>query len=367
MPGGALEEIWNSMATLALVGNAPSSGSTFLSDLLDCSPLSASGPELNLFSNPRLYDFQDYKRVPWQPGSSASVYAARNCIYPGELPAYGLDRAGFEKLVAECDSLDMFLSRFAERYLALRGKSLAATVFEKTPQNINAISHFLAAQTNSWFVFALRNPVHVYASLLKRGFPRYIALITWLIDVAQYLPYRNHPRVITVRYEELVKEPFKVVSGILETTCGLTGLEEVAFMEQFRHNPYTQIYSGRVETWSVKDRGVVKDANRKSLSPELLADFAASLALELNPAYGRTYGFPAADFATALEQTGYTQTVTDMLEGIRPNMEAARPDGAAKRMLWKKVIYSLTADRERQASMDGLLHPVRVRQTLPNP
>jgi hypothetical protein len=345
------------MAAIALVGNAPSSGSTFLSDLLDCTSASASGPELNLFSNARLYDFAGYRTAPWRCGTSASVHTARNCIFRGDLPAYGLDGAGYERLVRESADFPAFARLFAARFLALRGKDESGTVFEKTPQNINAIGPFLESYVDGWFIYAVRNPVHVYASLLKRGFPPYIALITWLIDVAQYLPYRNHPRVLLVRYEELVREPFQVVSGVLAKACGMTGLSEASFMDTYHNNAYTRIYSGRVDSWSVQRTGVVVDANRKTISREILAAFAAGLDLAVRPAYGRLYGFEPVSFREALAEMGYAEVVDELLVGICPDRTALRLDPASRLMLGKKALYAMVSGLSSGWTATAMLQP----------
>lgn len=346
------------MATVALVGNAPSSGSTFLSDLLDCTGVSASGPELNLFSNSRLYDFSTYQLGPWRCGPSASAHTTRNCIFRNELPAYGLDAAGYERLVQESPDFVTFTQAFAGRFMALRGKSEAGVLFEKTPQNINAIGRYLSASPDGWFIHIVRNPVHVYASLLKRGFPPWIALVTWLVDVAQFLPFSRHPRVLLVRYEDLVREPFRVIRDVLGTTCAMTGLTEEGFMTSYRDNAYTRLYSGRVDSWSVQQTGVVRDANRKAVDPVVLARFAAGLDLAVNPAYARAYGFPAIEFREALVELGYAETVDGMLKGVLPDRSALHPDAASQRMLGKKALYALATGLPSRAAIPSLLRPV---------
>ena len=49
------------MTTTIALGNSPSAGSTFFSDLLDSTTYTAVGPELNLFSLEYLYDFKNFK------------------------------------------------------------------------------------------------------------------------------------------------------------------------------------------------------------------------------------------------------------------------------------------------------------------
>jgi len=346
------------MAILALVGNAPSSGSTFLSDLLDCTPRSASGPELNLFSNPHLYDFERFRAAPRRCGRSASVHTARNCIVRGALPAYGMDAQILERMVERSADFPEFAERFAARFLALRGKAADGAVFEKTPQNINAIGQFLAAYPQGWFVYAIRNPLHVYESLVRRGFPRWIALTSWLVDVAQFLQYKTHPRVILVRYEELVHSPYKVVAGILRRVCGSIDLGEEEFMESYRHNSYTRIFSERVDTWTVKDTGVVKDANRRHVPESVRGVFAASLALRVNPEYAGIYGFESVTVQEAIEKLGYAEVIREALANVCPERSALRADWAAYRLLMKKSVYAFLSGSPSGRAIRASLRPV---------
>lgn len=346
------------MAAVVLVGNAPSSGSTFLSDLLDCTSLSASGPELNLFSNPRLYDFTGYRSSPWRCGASPSAHTARLCIFRGELAAYGLNPRSFERLVIASRDFPAFAESFAERYLALRGKDTDGTVFEKTPQNVNSLGAFLAAYPRGCFIHLVRNPAHVYASLLKRGFPPWIALITWLLDVAQFLPYRDHPRVVSIHYEDLVRDPFLVVSRTLQRTCSLTGLREDEFMRVYENNAYTRLFSGRVDSWSVRKPGVVVDANRKNLPVEVLSRFAASMELSVHPTYARAYGFPPVTMREAVSWMGYDQAVAELLDGVKPVLSALVPDVVSWRMLVKKALYAAATAQPGRGNCTALLRPV---------
>lgn len=344
------------MRQLAIIGNAPSSGSTFLSDLLDSTPYSASGPELNVFSNTRLYDYSAYRQHPGICGLSASVYTARNCIVEKDLPAYGLDMQRYKALVRDCSDFPTFAARFAEHFLALRGKDRGGIVFEKTPQNINAIGKFLQATDDAYFVHVVRHPIYVYESLLRRGFPPFIALVTWLIDVAQYLPYRNHPRVLLVRYEELVQKPFAVVSNILQRIIGKVALDERAFMTSYNNNNYTKLFSGRVASWSVRESGVVANANSKGISEEILLQFAAAQDWSVHPRYAEFFAFEPVTYRRAIELLGYRDSVDCLLSGLKGKAAAPAVSFADWKILSKKFLYALASGNIRFAA--AVLQPV---------
>ena len=198
-----------------LVGNSQSSGSSFLADLLDSTPYSCCGEELGVFSGKRLYDFSRFKANILQRSIASSVYALSNGLITKDLHSYGFNIETFAALCRESEDILDFTERFADYVTALRGKPGNALVFEKTPQNISCIGEFLDAFKDSYFVYVVRNPLFVYASLLRRNFPPYIALSTWLIDVARYARYKDHERVIPIRYEDLVEDPYAVVRLLL--------------------------------------------------------------------------------------------------------------------------------------------------------
>ena len=198
------------------IGNAPSSGSTFLADLLDSLPFAACGPELHLLSP--LSHYQDmtdmhpreFRRAA-NPACSAA-YADRFGTWA--LADYGTDRQRAEAMLGRSSDFPAFVQEFAARYGAFRRKQLRI-FFEKTPENVHAARHFLAAFPDGIFVHIVRHPYHVYRSLRRRGFGSYLAAAAWLVDVAAAYALRDHPRALTIRYEDLVRDPEAAVRSLI--------------------------------------------------------------------------------------------------------------------------------------------------------
>ena len=142
-----------------------------LADLLDSTPYSCCGEELGVFSGKRLYDFSRFKANILQRSIASSVYALSNGLITKDLHSYGFNIETFAALCRESEDILDFTERFADYVTALRGKPGNALVFEKTPQNISCIGEFLDAFKDSYFVYVVRNPLFVYASLLRRNFP----------------------------------------------------------------------------------------------------------------------------------------------------------------------------------------------------
>lgn len=289
---------------LALVGNSPSSGSSLLADLLDSTPYSCCGEELGLFSVKGLYDFNSYKKNIFITSSTSSIYRQSTGLETNELHSYGLSIEKFQQICKSPDSFLDFTNRFTSYYIALRGKRNDAIVFEKTPENISCIGEFLEASDNSWFIHIVRNPLYVYNSLLKRGFPPYISLCTWLIDIASYMKYKDHERVILIKYEDLVANPFQLVATIIKQVSGhdVTAHE---IENNYVGNQYKQMTAIKLNAWSIKEYGKISNANEQSISQGIMDVFSYSYLLKVGEGYAEHFGLPQVSFEEALKLFGY--------------------------------------------------------------
>ena len=198
------------------IGNAPSSGSTFLADLLDSLPFAACGPELHLLSP--LSHYRDLTTTPQRkfrraacPACYAS-YADRFGTWA--LADYGTTCRQAQAMLRRSPTFPSFVQEFAIQYGAFRRKQLRI-FFEKTPENVHAARSFLGAFPEGIFVHIVRHPFHVYRSLRRRGFGSYLAAAAWLVDVAAAYALREHPRALTIRYEDLVQDPEAAVRRLL--------------------------------------------------------------------------------------------------------------------------------------------------------
>jgi len=342
---------------ICIIGNAPSAGSTFLADLLDSTPDSVCGPELNLFSNRKLYDFDRYRRNVEATSSSGSIHRWRIGLNFDRLHSFGLDRENYLRMVRESANLGEFVARFGNYYKALRGKDLRALLFEKTPENINAVGEFLAAFPESYFIHITRNPLHIYPSLLKRGFAPYVSLLTWLLDVALVHSYRDHERVVLVKYEELVQRPFELTAELLRRLTGSAPPAE-AIEAAYRSNEYRKIHSKKIASWTVREYGTVRDANRKELPDHLLGDIARLWNARVRPAYAARFGMAALSFREAVEYYGYNGAVEQALGRVGVPAELPQPDAAALRRLGAKWLRDCAHGDAGPGMLGAYLRPI---------
>ncbi len=343
---------------ISIIGNAPSAGSTFLADLLDSAPASICGPELNLFSNRRIYDFHSYRKDPRATCASGSIHRLRIGLNFDRLYSYGLDDPTYRRMVRESADLGDFIDRFGRYYKALRGKDPQAHLFEKTPENINAIGEFLDAVPQGHFIHITRSPLHIYPSLLKRGFAPYVSLLTWLLDVAMVHPYRDHPRVILVKYEELVQRPFELTRELLQRLTGTAptpGEIEVAY----KNNEYRKIHSKKIASWTVREYGTVRDANRKPLPEAQVRDVLSLWNARVRPDYAARFRMAALGFREAVEHYGYAEAIQQEMERLGSPGGLPRPDAAALRRLSRKWLGDCAHGDAGLGSWGAYLRPIQ--------
>jgi hypothetical protein len=186
-----------------VMGGAPRSGTTVLRKVLDRHPQICSGAETKLFV-PAAYNLewlaQSY-RIPLE-----------------ELTAM---REGASSQAA-------FIDAFAARVREDAGKARWA---EKTPQNIRHLDWIMARFPQTSIVHIIRDARDVVCSMRRHPDWRWVegewqkVLVPrsvesyaqrWLTDTSAGLVWRDDPRYVEVRYEDLVADPPAVLRSICD-------------------------------------------------------------------------------------------------------------------------------------------------------
>lgn len=342
---------------LVLIGNSPSSGSTFLADLLDSTPVSASGPELGLFTSKALYDFTGAARQRLRPSGAASVYCQRVGLNADVLHSYGLNPDVLTEMLQDAKAPSSFFTEFARRYLILRGRESDGVVFEKTPQNVNTVTEFLeSGGAAARFVHVVRNPAFVYRSLRRRGFPPYVALATWMVDTAKMMALQGDERVITIRYEALTEAPYAIAGALASQLSGREVSAETV-ERLYRGNLYRDYHEPRIASWSSRKVGETQNANASGLSDADRAVLAGALSVRINPQYAALFGLADARFIDLLRHYGYEREFSDLVQGAEP--QGCGDDILARRRLaarWvRAVVRGWAGFKDRRAFLSPVI------------
>jgi hypothetical protein len=209
--------------------------------MLDAHPEIYCGPEIGILAHPAMYrdDFSLFaatllprlERREWEKTDALGNFAAGLCPYhlidENKLAAYGHNLSSIKSLLRDCDSVNSFIHQLFEQPLRQQHKRIIA---EKTPSNLYAFDAFLTRYPEGKVIYLVRDPRAVVASLLRRGMGLRHAIAIWLVEMAICARLDGHPRVMRVRYEDLVLETEHV---ILELTNFLGVSPAVEHMLQY--------------------------------------------------------------------------------------------------------------------------------------
>ncbi|NEQ16891.1 MAG: tetratricopeptide repeat protein, partial [Moorea sp. SIO3E2] len=108
---------------------------------------------------------------------------------------------------------------------------------EKSPSHIFYIKKLSLYRPNSQFIIMLRDGRDVVCSLKNRkAFPTYVDKIEkWVYDNLAGLPYWNNPRVMVVKYENLVAEPDTTLEKLFKLLGENYRKEVLKFHETPKH------------------------------------------------------------------------------------------------------------------------------------
>lgn len=300
------------MTTTIAMGNAPSSGSTFLADLLDSTNFTAVGPELNLFMLSNLYSFGDLYRNLNSTNKVSSIYSISPKLNYRVLHAYGLTEEILLHIIKESKTLSEFLEKFAKYFLSLRSKSTDGIVIEHSPQNIQYVDKYLE-YTNNYFIHIVRNPINVYKSLLNRGISDNISLLTWMFEEAKIYKHLENEKVIIVKYENLIKDPYGIVSDIIKNISG-KDISKDELEKNYKNNSYRKYFAERHETWTYKKVGQVGKDHKKSFSKIELQKLFSLLDYKIEKNYATHFNLAEVSFVELLKKFDYFEIFQDTVQ-----------------------------------------------------
>lgn len=299
---------------LVLIGNSPSSGSTFLADLLDSIEGCFCGPELSVFANPKIFsDFNNYVKKKNKEYTPLSLYKRTNRPYYHNLKYYGVQKKEYQKLLDNSKSTEGFTDKIIQS-TKNRLKKNFNIFFEKSPENIASIKSFLDHNETGYFIHIVRNPIYVYKSLVKRGFPKNIALFTWYFDVLQQVQYIKHPRVINVKYEDLINDTPTELNNILGKLGKVTNLSKADIERQLLENKNRNKIK-RVDSWS-SEPGKINNANKKLITQQEKIDFKTALKYSIHPELAELYNVPETSYSELIKTFGYDAGINSELKDI---------------------------------------------------
>ncbi|MDL2272722.1 sulfotransferase, partial [Desulfovibrio sp. OttesenSCG-928-I05] len=98
-------------------------------------------------------------------------------------------------------------------------------LLEKTPRHVRHLDTILNHIPKSYVIIMFRNPLDTIGSLKRRGYNFLAAAERYIFDNNAALQYKDHPKVLTVKYEDMIESP----QNILQQICKFLN---IAYEEQ---------------------------------------------------------------------------------------------------------------------------------------
>ena len=317
-----------------LVGGCPSSGSTYLADLLDSAPQSICGPEIGLFAIKEFYD-EDFQKINVNSQSiTASPHSSGVHLYKKSLPHYGIKKDEIIKMIINSKNHTEFFEKFICKFSKFRNKNDLKVFYEKTPQNAFIFNKFLDNVVNSSFIFITRNPIDNITSLQRRGYSFRAAATTWLVFMAAFKKSLTSNSVFYIKYEDLLKNPYGSVANIVENFINHSiNLDELEF--NYKNNSYRDSAVMRIKSWT-------KGKDKKKIIKEdkifCKESFIHISKLHLSKEYAEIFNLPSISFKEAIEISGYKKYFEEKLFDDSFNKKSNKTPGFSLQMSELKLV-----------------------------
>lgn len=292
---------------LVLAGGCGSSGTTLLAHLLGRHPAIVAAPEFDFFNHPEALSLEALRASADQLFGRRRLSDGYKLVVGFLTPAetVGIDRAIFDRWLAESATLGDLYDRIAEHMCAPRG---AECFVEKTPTNVYNFEALSKLLPELPLIHQIRDGRDVAGSLVRRGKTLFYAGSRWLYDTLRGLRSRGHPAYYECRYESLVTEPERTLRGILQhirvpyDPCVLDPARDSAV------STYEEVWRDKrsAKRWQSTPGDPISAASvgkfRKDLTPEQLSTLYR---IRLTARAADELGSSVRTFAELLEFLGY--------------------------------------------------------------
>ncbi len=218
---------------MVLIGCCPSSGSTLLSIILDAHPEVYCGPELLLFSHSRFWleegeTWRQFLKLHLdsnieteaKPSRYGEFWNIENGICPhvdlfhhDHFQQLGLTASDLKSMIEKSENAAQLIQQLYKSIVIPEEKRLWV---EKSPSNIYSIPDFLEVLPEARAIIIVRDGRDVVCSLKTRGISFSRSAANWILETAMTLSLKSHPRVLIIRYEDLVLDTRCIIRQLVD-------------------------------------------------------------------------------------------------------------------------------------------------------
>lgn len=309
------------MATL--IGGSPSTGSSLLRRILNRHSELFCGSETALFTKKEFYNnWNESKHLIFKKGrpglKSASWHHYNGIIIEDD---YYLDDETVLDAVNDSNNLNLkdFSRAFFAKALIINNKS---EWIEKTPGNTFVFGDFLNLFPSGKCIHIVRSPLDTIASLVNRGTSVFNAVSLYLLNSSAGLAHYTNPRVLTIKYENLVDNPRAAVERVCQF-LGYSFEEEMLIPTGDETGPDHMKGWAYKETENIGNKSIGRFEKLEADLQEEIVKMAATLKSRL------------------VENIHSVKEIANAMEYHFPQSSATSPSTAYKSILKDKVVRDL--------------------------
>lgn len=199
------------------IGGSSGSGTTLLAAVLGRLPRLYCGPELSCLDKAELYDrpWPAYRRrFRLNPRTRLEIEDVRwRRPMFDSLSETPVARPELARLAAAANDYVGYVRSFESLLLDRTDRERWV---EKTPTNVFCAGRMLEAFPDARFIHLVRDGRDSVVSQLRRGRSLYHSSWIWLCAAASGVLLRDHPRALTVRYEDMTADPSATLRRLCE-------------------------------------------------------------------------------------------------------------------------------------------------------
>jgi hypothetical protein len=243
-----------------IVGSG-SSGSHLLASFLDAHTQISFGPELWAFN--RREFFQPFanvrqKMAGWLESGLMTDWPLSVTAFFRDPGHYGHTTASILDLVRQSKTHREFIDGFFRETLEKRQKSIWG---EKTLSNYRCLDHLVRIYPDARIIHMARHGLDTMVSFMKRGNSAHEAASHWMFENAGVLAWKDDPRYLLVRYEDLVRD----TQSEIQRVCNHLGVSFEPSMLDGSNHDSRSYWSKRADgnyhsTWTNRPDGAVSSA-----------------------------------------------------------------------------------------------------------
>lgn len=157
--------------------------------------------------------------------------------------------------------------------------------------------------------------------MLKRNFPPAIAAFTWLFQISNLYKVKSD-KLITIRYEDLIENPWEIASQVIKT-ISFKYVDPELIKKSYEDNIFRKASTHRIPSWTSPTYGSIVNANKNTIRRQTSLLLKKSLNYKISDTWTKLYSIPPISFPEAISKFKYEAEImynTSNISNVNTNI-----------------------------------------------